>query len=313
MKINLNGLYKDVRRLVDAPVTRDVKSSTAKPSPEVKFETLLASISPSRTTSTIDFNKLAHEKNETVTTNKIQNEVGYARPNFSNPELTPPEIEPIQSLIQTTQEKIEDVKTPSLLELRRLKKNADFTTLTKPERIEEVRKFVELGTPNHGIDPALSLSIIENESGFDPNAVSSDGHYSKGLMQLLDSTGNNLLQRTGVNNKYDPFDPQQNVELGVEYLRYLHGIFGQETALPNELKTFPAANSSSLEKLAVAAYNAGEGRVASAQQRTKKAGNDPTVYEHVEPYLPESTREYVAKVVNAKMTFQSQKLSSKSE
>ena len=132
------------------------------------------------------------------------------------------------------------------MELRRLRKDVAFTTLSKPERIDEIRKLVEEAGDEHGIDPALSLSIIANESAFDPNAVSNDGYASKGLMQLLDSTGTDILERTGLKTGYNPFDPKQNVKLGVQYLRHLHELFGQETTLPHDLKTVAAANSSSL-------------------------------------------------------------------
>ena len=149
------------------------------------------------------------------------------------------------------------------------------------------------------------MAVVARESSFNPKAVSSDGHASKGLFQLLDRTGRDLLNRLGLESEYKPFDPEQNVYLGVGYLRHLHDIFSKETELPNRTTTVVAANTSSLEKLAVAAFNAGEGRVASAQQRALQAGKDPSQYDHIEDYLPESTQQYVSRVLEAKAQFAS--------
>ncbi len=149
------------------------------------------------------------------------------------------------------------------------------------------------------------MAVVKAESGFNVRAVSADGHYSKGLFQLLDSTGKHLLSRaeTQPDRDYDPFDPDLNIQLGTSYLRYLHDIFRTPTELPNARSTKSAADDNSLEQLAVAAFNAGEGRVAAAPHRTEQAGKDPAHYDNVAPFLPRSTREYVARVVRGKRLF----------
>jgi len=140
------------------------------------------------------------------------------------------------------------------------------------------------------------MAIAQTESSFQPTAVSRDGHASKGIFQLLDSTGKDMLGHTGLDESYDPFDPAQNAYLGVGYLRRLHDIFSVETKLSGRTRTTPAASAQHLEKLAVAAFNAGEGSVARAQAKAKSLGKDPSDYSSVEPYLPASTRLYVRKV-----------------
>jgi soluble lytic murein transglycosylase-like protein len=86
----------------------------------------------------------------------------------------------------------------------------------------------------YDIDPLLVHSVIQVESNYNPYAISNKG--AEGLMQLIPSTA----RRFGVKNS---FDSRDNIEAGVRYLRYLKNIFGDD-------------------RLALAAYNAGEGAVA---------------------------------------------------
>ena len=87
------------------------------------------------------------------------------------------------------------------------------------------------------IPVALVEAVIEVESAWRPDAVSDKG--ACGLMQLMPGTS----QRFGVSN---PFNIEQNVRAGAEYLSYLGQIFNRDL------------------RLVLAAYAAGEGRV---QQR----------------------------------------------
>jgi len=64
----------------------------------------------------------------------------------------------------------------------------------------------------HGVDPKLVHSIIAAESDYDPGAVSTRG--AVGLMQLMPQTATDY----GVQNA---FDPEENIEAGVRYLKDL--------------------------------------------------------------------------------------------
>ncbi len=86
----------------------------------------------------------------------------------------------------------------------------------------------------YGVDTALVKAVIKAESDFDPGAVSKKG--AQGLMQLMPETACELR----VN---DAFDPQENLEGGICYLRRLLDLFQGNI------------------RLAVAAYNAGENAV----------------------------------------------------
>ena len=95
---------------------------------------------------------------------------------------------------------------------------------------------VQAASQRHGLDVDLVRSVIRAESGGNPRAVSPKG--ARGLMQLMPQTARDL-------NVSDVFDPQQNVEGGVRYLRQLLEQHGNDLAL------------------ALAAYNAGPGKVAA--------------------------------------------------
>jgi soluble lytic murein transglycosylase-like protein len=96
---------------------------------------------------------------------------------------------------------------------------------------------IDAAANRNGIDPLLLQSLIQQESGFDPNATSSSG--AQGLTQLMPSTAAGL----GVTN---PYDPAQSIEGGAKYLA-------------DQLSTFKGN-----VPLALAAYNAGPGAVEQA-------------------------------------------------
>lgn len=288
MKINFNASFKELSKVLDRPLRKDSPAQESE-----NFSSLISSLIPqeSRLEKTANVSSAIGTK-ETLTEpprDEPMASLGRNQARLELPKLDPIDLAPLEDPIVNPG--TPSVKTPAVISVTRMK---------GAELLDHVSKlFGEAGT-KHGIDPALGAAVAKAESSFNPSAVSTDGHRSKGLMQLLDSTGKDMLAKLGVDDDYDPFNPDQNVDLGVGYLRYLHDLFNSPTELPRFGMTRPAANSSSLEKLAVAAFNAGEGRVASAQARAEKAGKDASVYEDVEKYLPETTQEYVRKVLEFK-------------
>lgn len=166
--------------------------------------------------------------------------------------------------------------------------------------IPEIKQIISAAGNYHDVDKALSIAVAEAESNFNPDAISSDGHYSKGLFQLLDSTGEELSQNLAVDEPYNPFNPRLNAHLGIGYLRQLLDSFSKETILSRGLKTISTTSSTEAEKFAVAAFNTGIGNVARAQKRAQTAGLNPAAYDQVKRFLPDITKRYVEKVIKRK-------------
>ncbi|MCB0339356.1 MAG: transglycosylase SLT domain-containing protein [Bdellovibrionales bacterium] len=297
MKVDFKARFSDVERRINTPVEKDARSQGPQ-----EFQTLLMHLSPDKP-QLIENTKSVQKKEAPVPKSKELQEDAMARFQFDAPELELADTMPIahDSVgIRFDNEVPVDVKSPTLLEAKRTPHVDEFASLSLAEREKRVAPLISDSASKAGIDPSLALAVAHVESALNPNAISKDGFASKGLFQLLDSTGKQQLDRVSGGKAYDPFNPEQNSVLGVSYLRYLHEIFSSDTSLPNGANTVAAANSTSLENLAVAAYNAGEGRVASAQARARAQGLDPSEYSSIEPYLPESTQQYVRRVGQVK-------------
>ena len=97
---------------------------------------------------------------------------------------------------------------------------------------------------NYRLEPELLAAVVYQESKFDPDARSDAG--AVGLMQLQPDTARGIALRTG-GSKFrvdDLTDPEINVRYGSWYLRHLLDKYDDE-------------------RLALAAFNAGQGNVDS--------------------------------------------------
>lgn len=97
----------------------------------------------------------------------------------------------------------------------------------------EFLELVDQYARENSLDPFLVWALIETESAWNKDAVSSKG--AQGLMQLMPMTAQDLEVR-------DPFDPEENIKGGTQYMSMLIQMF-------DDLDT------------ALAAYNVGPGRV----------------------------------------------------
>lgn len=148
--------------------------------------------------------------------------------------------------------------------MRDLKKDKELRTRLKyassvnPAEYEQIIKSC---SDKYRVSVPLIKAVIHAESGYNPNALSSKG--ASGLMQLMPGTAKSL-------KVVDRFNPKDNVEGGVKYLRFLLDTFRGDVSL------------------ALAAYNAGLSNVA-------KYGGIPPFNE---------TRNYVSRVLTYMQTYQ---------
>ncbi len=117
------------------------------------------------------------------------------------------------------------------------------------------------------VEPLLSLSLIRQESGFQPQARSRVG--ALGLMQLMPDTARRVA---GGRMKHSLFQPDWNVRLGTRYLGTLMDQFGGDV------------------DLALAAYNAGPDKVSDWLRRYPVG--DRLLFLDLIPFA--ETRNYVA-------------------
>ena len=122
----------------------------------------------------------------------------------------------------------------------------------------DVDSYIVESCNRYNVDPLLIYAQMKQESVFKHKATSHKG--ASGLMQLMPATA----RRFGVQNIYEP---QQNIEAGVKYMRWLLNKFGGDI------------------KLALAGYNAGEGAV-------MKYGNQIPPFSETQKYVARITAHY---------------------
>lgn len=140
-----------------------------------------------------------------------------------------------------------------------------------------------------GVDPALVASIINAESGFREDVVSKKG--AVGLMQIMPKTGKWAFERLlgqsvdieFLSDKKDGilFLPKENIKLGTYYLSYLIEKF-------KDLK------------VAICAYNAGEGTVSSWLSNSNYSKDKKTL--EIIPF--KETANYLEKVLRNLKVYQ---------
>lgn len=149
---------------------------------------------------------------------------------------------------------------------------------------DTVDSYITDSCVRYSIDPLLIYSQMHQESSFKLKATSYKG--ARGLMQLMPGTA----IRFGVT---DIYNPKQNIEGGVKYMRWLLDRFGGDVGL------------------ALAGYNAGEGAVI-------KYGNQIPPYRETQEYVRRISGRYasitnpnLAKVVRKVSSTQAEKLEKK--
>jgi soluble lytic murein transglycosylase len=140
--------------------------------------------------------------------------------------------------------------------------------------------------PDIGIDPALSLGIIRQESSFDGSTVSPVG--ARGLMQLMPATATSVAKQLGTKAPVALLttDPSLNIRLGTTYLHSLLDRFG------------------GVVPFAVAGYNAGPSRVAEWNETNgdPRTGSADMI-DWIELIPFGETRNYVQRVIENEVIY----------
>ena len=149
-----------------------------------------------------------------------------------------------------------------------------FLKMYYPMKYEDwIRKYSDA----NGVDRFTIMGLIHQESYFNPRAKSSVG--ATGLMQLMPATGRELAGRFHITPRLD--NPETNIRLGTAHFKMLVDLF----------------NGSN--DLAIASYNAGQGRV----MQWRRAAPGRPMDEFIEAIPFRETRTYVKHVVMLASTY----------
>ena len=149
-----------------------------------------------------------------------------------------------------------------------------FLKMYYPLKYEDwIRKYSDA----NGVDRYTVMGLIHQESYFNPKAKSGVG--ATGLMQLMPATGRELAGRFHISPRLD--NPETNIRLGTAHFKMLVNLF----------------NGSN--ELAIASYNAGQGRVL----QWRRAAPGKPMDEFIEAIPFRETRTYVKHVVMLASTY----------
>ena len=126
------------------------------------------------------------------------------------------------------------------------------------------------------VDFRVVLAIVRKESQFDRDAVSERG--ARGLMQLMPLTNAEVAEKL----ELESIDlPANNLRAGIFYFSELAELF---------------RSASVVDRLcfALAAYNAGPGRVYDAQELAAYFGEDPNSWKAVQHFFPLLSKRYAS-------------------
>lgn len=129
-----------------------------------------------------------------------------------------------------------------------------------------------------GWDWRMLAALMYQESRFNINAGS--GRGARGLMQLMPVTRRNF----GCENY---LDPEENIMAGARLIAFLEDKFRSK-----------AADEGELERITLAAYNAGDGRISQCLATVDSLGTDTKVWDSLARLIPQETVSFVTNVLS---------------
>ena len=133
--------------------------------------------------------------------------------------------------------------------------------------------IIKVYSDSAGLDWRLVAAIIYHESKFDNDVKSHRG--ASGLMQMMPSTAEWL-------GADDVTDPIEGVRVGTLYLKQLHRAYRGHTSDPDERMKF-----------ALAAYNAGMGRIRDCINYARYKGVDSSSWDNIVALIPEMSSDEI--------------------
>jgi membrane-bound lytic murein transglycosylase MltF len=140
----------------------------------------------------------------------------------------------------------------------------------KREIVGLVRQYSRI----YGVDSRLILAIIQQESGFNHEAMSDKG--AVGVMQLMPVTNDEVMQAIDL---ADVPPTAGNIRAGIYYFSRLFELFN---GYPREEQI----------RFALAAYNAGPARIYDAQELAAYIGENPRSWSAIQHILPLLSKRY---------------------
>ena len=140
-----------------------------------------------------------------------------------------------------------------------VKISSDYSSLAG-EKISPYDEQIRKGADKLNWDWRLLASVMYQESNFDPKALSWVG--AVGLMQVMPETGRHF----GFRNLWDP---DENIDAGVRFFKFLDDIWAKTITDPNERLKF-----------VLASYNVGLSHVLDARNLANKHGKSPVMWDN---------------------------------
>jgi membrane-bound lytic murein transglycosylase MltF len=187
------------------------------------------------------------------------------------------------------------------------------------------RTALENASRHFDDNDALTVNTLEaiygQASSFGKNRRQRGMSGAAGDFQLEKKTAKRMgLSATKKND--ERFDVDNASAAAAKYLKTQEKAFSKKTTLVGKLLTNPVSDPDERKNFSIAAFNAGEGRIAKAQKLAKEDGKDPALWKDVRKYLEaagassiksKEIQEYVDKVLAYDAEFSKKSKADKSE
>ena len=151
-----------------------------------------------------------------------------------------------------------------------------------------VRKALENASRHFDNNDHLSVNTLEavygRESSFGTMMRQRGSSAAAGHFHLEPKTARQYGLIVSKHND-QRFDLHRAASAAVRYLKDLDTMFSKKTTIRKTVKTIPIRDPAERKKFVLAAYNGGQGRIATAQRLAEQSGKNPQLWRDVERFL----------------------------